>query len=73
MGPVVRKSTELPVWRHQSGIWANLGKVLKWLIVPKTLEEYMTGNLYVKLDGESTKCGPTGWKWEQNALIPNYG
>ena len=32
MGLVVWKWTQLPVWRHQLGIWANLGKFKKTLI-----------------------------------------
>ena len=31
-GLVVWKWTQLPVWRHQLGIWANLGKFKKTLI-----------------------------------------
>ena len=33
IGPVFWKWTQLPVWRHQFGIWANLGKFLKWVIL----------------------------------------
>ena len=36
MGPIVRNQGELPVWRHQSGILANLGKILKWSLVLNT-------------------------------------
>ena len=52
-GLVVWKWTQLPVCRHQLGIWVNLGKFIKDL----TIHVKQGTKVNVKVRGESEKWG----------------
>ena len=56
MGLVVWKWTQLPAWRHQLKIWANLGKFIKHLIVCAFVLRKEWIYFYVKSDDYSENC-----------------